>query len=170
VTGPLSPVLVDASPLIGLARIDRLDLLRTFPVPIYVTRTVWREVAGQPGRQGVAALIQAEADGILCVIDIGDENAYPDLDAGENATLSAAAEMKAHVIVDERRAREHIRKDAALRSTIRAPLTTIGIVIRAKHEGLIPAVRPILDELRQERFWLSQADYERALHAAGEGP
>ena len=163
-------VLADSSTLIGLARIGRLDLLSMFPVPIYVTRTVWREVAGDPNRPGVLALVQAEAEGVLRIIDAGDETAYPELDAGENATLSAAAEMRAHVIVDERKARERMHNDAALRAAIRAPLTTIGVVIRAKHQGLIPAVQPILDQLRQERFWLSQSDYERALRAAGEGP
>ncbi|MDQ2741543.1 MAG: DUF3368 domain-containing protein [Chloroflexota bacterium] len=167
-TRPDTPILVDASPLIGLARIERLDLLAMFPLPIYVTRAVWREVADDPGRPGASSLIQAKIQGVLSVIDAGDEEAYGELDAGENSTLSAAAQLGAFVIIDERKARERILRDAALRTAIGAPLTTIGLVIRAKHQGLVPAVRPVLDELRRERFWISQADYEDALHIAGE--
>ncbi|MGI8968772.1 MAG: DUF3368 domain-containing protein [Chloroflexota bacterium] len=167
-TGSQPAILADSSPLIGLARIDRLDLLTLFGVPICVTRTVWREVVGDPDRPGTSALIQAEAEGILHVIEAGNETAYPELDAGENTTLSAAAEMKAHVIVDERKARERIRNDIALRAAILAPLTTVGVVIRAKQQGLIPEVKPVLNQLRREECWLSQPDEESALHAAGE--
>jgi uncharacterized protein len=168
---PFQPrILTNASPLIALARIGLLDLLTMFPLPIYVTCTVWHEVTGDPGKPGVSPLIQAASRGIVSVIDAGDEGAYPELDAGENATLSAAAEMGAHVLIDERRARERIRNDPALRAAIRAPLTTIGVVLRAKSQGRIPAVKPILDRLREERFWISQADYESALRVAEEAP
>lgn len=161
-------VLADASPLIGLARIGRLDLLTAISTPIYVTRTVWREVAEDASRPGASILLEAEEQGSLCVIESGDDARYPELDAGENSTLSAAAAMGAAVIIDERAARERIENDDVLRAAIGPPLTTIGVVIRAKRHGKLREVRPVLDALRRERFWISDGDYARALHAAGE--
>ncbi|MGI8825928.1 MAG: DUF3368 domain-containing protein [Chloroflexota bacterium] len=162
--------MADSSTLIGLARVGRLDLLAMFPNPVYVTRTVWIEVAHDHNRPGAAALIDAEARGILRIVDAGDEFLYPELDAGESSTLSVASDMGAHVVVDERLARRRIQSDEALRSRIRSPLTTIGMVIRAKRLGLIPTIHPILDELRGESFWISQTDYESALRTAEEVP
>jgi hypothetical protein len=46
-----------------------------------------------------------------------------------------------------------------------------GILLRAKSPGLFPAVKPIMDALRQDAgFWLSQALQKQVLAAAGEKP
>lgn len=100
VSGPQA-FYADATALIGLARIDRLDLLMLFPLPIRVTRYVWEEAAGDPVRPGTSALRQARSDGILTVVDEGDPAAFSRLDAGESSVLSAAAKAAAGVIIDE---------------------------------------------------------------------
>jgi hypothetical protein len=48
-------VYVDASVLIGLTRINRLDLLTLLPLPILVTQRVWDEVVDVPTRVGASA-------------------------------------------------------------------------------------------------------------------
>ena len=45
---------------------------------------------------------------------------------------------------------------------------TLGILLRAKRDGIIPALKPLLEQLMRERFYLSQELLEFVLHEAGE--
>ena len=47
---------------------------------------------------------------------------------------------------------------------------TVGVLLRAKQRGLVPAVRPLLDRLRTEGFRMRNELYARALALAGETP
>jgi predicted nucleic acid-binding protein len=47
---------------------------------------------------------------------------------------------------------------------------TVGILVRAKRTGLIPAVRPLLTRLLDVGFRLSPTIRDRVLTDAGEGP
>jgi len=137
------------------------------PLPILVTGAVWDEVAGDLTRPGAQALQRARDQGLLEVIQMGDREAYG-LGIGENATLSAAAIMRAAVIIDERKARRLVETDPELRTAVPARLTTVALVVRAKREGLVQAVRPVLDELLREGFYISRSVYRDALQTAGE--
>jgi len=162
-------VYADATALIGLARIDRLDILSLLPLPIYVTERVWQEVASDAEKAGAAALLQAREAGLLAVVDEGDPDAFPQLDAGENTVLTAAAAAGAAVLLDERKARRLIESDPYLKAQIRAATGIVGLILLAKRRGLIPAVRPLLDALIGQNFWLSPTFYDSVLHEAGEG-
>lgn len=167
---PRDKIFADASPLIALARIKRLDLLTSLPVPIYVTDTVWREVTSNATLPGVAELIAAQEVGLLHIVPGGDPAAYPQLDAGEASTLSAAAREGAAIIIDEQKARAIMRGDPVLSAAIPAIIGTVGLILVARNRGYIPLVRPILDALRQETFRLSNELYEEVLRAADEWP
>jgi len=65
-------VFADASALIGLGRIGRLDLLTLLPNPIFVTTRVGEEAASNPAKPGVAALLEARDVGLLAVIEEDD--------------------------------------------------------------------------------------------------
>ena len=46
---------------------------------------------------------------------------------------------------------------------------TLGCLVQARRQGLLPAIRPLLDELRiKARFWISDTLAARVLHDAGE--
>lgn len=158
----------DATALIGLARINRLDLLTLLPTPIYVTGRVWEEVAGDPARPGVAALREAREAGLLAMVEEGAAGAIPELDAGESTVLTAAAAAHAAVLIDERRARAVLAANPALHEAIPQVTGILGLVLLAKRQGYIPAVRPLLDQLIQQRFWVSPALYRTILRLAGE--
>jgi predicted nucleic acid-binding protein len=162
------PVYVDATALISLARIDRLDLLTLLPGPVRVTRWVWDEVVGDAAKPGVAALLQASEERMLLVVEEGDPDAYPQVDPGESTVLSAAAAVGAIVLIDERKARALIEADPVLRRSIAQVSGTVGLILLAKRRGLIPAVRPLLDDLIRQSFWIGPAFYEGALREAGE--
>lgn len=161
------PVYTDASPLIGLARIGRLDLLTVLPCPIRVTLDVWREVTGASRQRGASDLVYAEETGLLMRVDEGDPADYPMLDAGEASVLSAARIAGGGVIIDERKARAILESDPQLAE--RVPyVTTVALVVLSKNAGLIDLARPILDQLRRETFRMSDKLYEDALQVAGE--
>ncbi len=86
------------------------------------------------------------------------------LDAGEAAALSLAVEIHADaILVDERRGYE-VAVQVGLR-----PIGALGILLRAKTEGLVPAVKPIIDALCNEaNFWVSESVREKVLQLAGE--
>src|SRR4051794_5920676 len=104
------PVYADATALIGIARIGRLDLLTLLPVPIRITEIVWQEVAADHTRPGAAALHEALDAGLLVVVDEGD--------AGEASVVSAAAATQGSVLIDERKARAAIAVGSELRDAI----------------------------------------------------
>ena len=160
----------DASPLIGLARIGRLDLLDVLPPPIHVTSNVWGEVTGNPQKPGVEALRQAEAAGTITVVARGDATDYPFLGTGEAQTLSAARATQGAVVVDDAEARRLLRSDPALVGAIPACITTVELVLLAKRRGRLMQARATLDALIAEKLYIHPALYEAALHAAGEWP
>ncbi len=86
------------------------------------------------------------------------------LDAGERAALSLALERKIFdVLIDERAARA-IAFALALR-----PVGVLGILIRSKSRGLLPAVMPMVDRLKNEAgFWMSSELTERIKQITGE--
>lgn len=165
---PRLRVYADATALIGLGRIGRLDLRTLLPTPTYVTGQVWEEAAGDPAKPGVEALIQARDEGLLTVVEEGDPAAYPQLDAGESTVLSAAATVGALVLIDERKARTLIEADPHLRTSIARAIGVVGLVLLAKRRGQVAEVRPILDHLMRESFRLAPGFYEETLRQAGE--
>jgi hypothetical protein len=66
------------------------------------------------------------------------------------------------IILDERLGRFHA-KHADLNVT-----GTIGILIKAKSKGLIPAVKPLLHELIEKDVWISATLMDEILRKANE--
>lgn len=167
---PAASAYADATALIGLARIDQLDLLDLLPTPVRVTVHVWQEVAADPSRPGVAALHAARDRGLLQVAEEGDPTAYPELDAGEATVLSAAAAAHGAVLLDERKARAVLAREPALRDAIPQVSGIVGLILLAKRRGRISAVRPLVQDLVRQSFWMSPGFYQEILRLAGELP
>lgn len=86
------------------------------------------------------------------------------LDTGELAALSLALERGiSDVLIDERAARA-VAFSLALR-----PVGVLGILLRSKAKGLLPAVMPSVTRLRNDAgFWISDALCARIAQVAGE--
>jgi predicted nucleic acid-binding protein len=82
---------------------------------------------------------------------------------GESAVLAhALANPGSGAILDDSAARH-----AA--ATLGIPHQgTLGLIIFAKHQGLVPAARPIVEQLRQEGMYLSDEVMNQALAQVGE--
>ena len=87
-----------------------------------------------------------------------------DLDPGESEAIALALELGADLLLmDERFGRESAQY-FGLRY-----IGLVGVLIEAKHKGLISTVQPYLDALRDRAgFRLSTVLYERVLRDLGE--
>lgn len=156
-------IVVDAGPLISLARIGRLGLLPALFDEIIVPAAVHREVTSDESLPGATAL--AEADW-LRLVEVANrktvESLFSWLDPGEAEVLALALELGATAAIDERRGRR-LACELGISQT-----GTVGILLTAKRRGLISAVRPLLDQLTASGIRLSSRLYEEACRLAGE--
>lgn len=159
-------VVSDASPLIALAAVNQIELLRCLYGRVLVPEAVRREVVEQnPGAPGAAQVqtaewIQAEPvqDRILV------EALRIELDRGEAEAIALAVERRADLLLmDERRGRS-----AAVRLGRRV-VGVLGLLIEAKHKEHLPEVKPVLEALERDAgFRISRELYARVLAEAGE--
>lgn len=164
-------VVSDTSVLIHLARIERFELLRRLYSTITIPRAVWREVVTEgEGRAGAPETRAAHEDGWVDVLPL-DQNSsmlpllHEGLDEGEAEALALAHEVEANlVLVDEAAARQKAEQ-LGLQKT-----GTIGVLLRAKRQGLIGRLRPELDNLRGTAFWIDETLYRRVLRSVDEFP
>lgn len=158
------PAVTDASAVIVLAKVGRLPLLRLAGDPVFVPRAVEQEIlAGGPADAAVQALPQTNW---LVVVDVGP--VLPTLGqfrlgAGEAEVLTwALTHPGTEAVIDDRAAR---RCAAALGVPHRG---CVELVLAAKQQGLLPAARSVLEELRQVSFYLSDRSMNEALALVGE--
>jgi predicted nucleic acid-binding protein len=160
----MRPIVADSSPLIALARINRLDLLEQLFGQIIIPPTVVHELTLKGRRKkGVAALRAAPW---IVVRDLTSAHSLgivsATLDAGERAAIALAHEQGHPLLVDEL---------AGRREADRLGLEvygTLAVLLEAKVKGLIPAVKPLLDALQGEDFWLSPTLIHDTLRQAHE--
>ena len=88
------------------------------------------------------------------------------LDAGEAEAIALATDLpQSLLLLDDADARE-----TALQMGLDFT-GTVGVLMRAKRVGKLPALKPVLDRLMQQhRFRLSRSLYEEVLGRAGEHP
>jgi predicted nucleic acid-binding protein len=159
-------VLSDASPLIALALIDRLNLLHSLFGEVLITEVVKGEVlvgGDKPGETAIAAAI--EASWIRVIADQWLEPQFPDLDEGEASTLRAAMHIGVPclVLIDERVGRATARE-------LGIPLSgTLGLIVQARKRGLIPSARAAFEQLLERDFRVATEMIREALVQVGEG-
>jgi len=159
-------VVSNSTPLIHLAKIGRLDLLRKFFGEVFIPKAVYRECVLEGKGSKDAELIE-KADWIK-VVEIKDETLKKslmlELDEGESEAIVLSLEMNADLLlIDDYDGRE-VARALGLKVT-----GTIGVLLRAKFREKIPSLRVELEKLKETGFWLSEGLYKRILEEAGEG-
>lgn len=166
------PVTVsDSSTLIHLAGIGRLELLRACYGRVLVPAAVFREVVEEGGSRPAARLVAgAVAAGWIEVAagllpEAADLQRDGRLHAGEAEAMALARQHGADalLLMDEAHGR------SVARARRQAVTGLLGVLLRAKQEGLIPSVRAELDRLRNESgFHLHEQLIRQVLRQAGE--
>lgn len=157
-------VVSDTSPLINLAAIGHLDLLRALYGTVHIPSAVHREITRfeeQPGAEAVQSLdwITSQA----CPRPHLATALREELDAGEAEAIALAVDAEALLLIDERDGRR-----AASRLGV-SRLGLLGVLVKAKRKGHLTAVRPLLRALGQDAgFWMSDALHDRVLEMVNE--
>jgi predicted nucleic acid-binding protein len=157
-------LVVNASPLILLARIDRLDLLISLAKLLVVPEAVIREIQAGSDRDRTTDKIK-DLPSIFRVDDrpVPDHIRIWDLGAGESQVLTHGLERPgAEVVLDDLAARR------CARSLGLPMIGTMGIVLLCRHLGVISAARPVIETLREAGLRLKPALMDKALARVGE--
>ncbi|MCS6806985.1 MAG: DUF3368 domain-containing protein [Acidobacteriota bacterium] len=145
-------MIVNASPLIYLHRIGCLDLLKNLYGQIVVPAAVEAEL--REGQRRGADVPDVSTLSWIEVRSLRSSALLPavtDLGPGEAEVIGLAREHPGSlVIIDDQLARK-------IAEICGVSLTgTIGVLLKAKQLGYVPAVAPILHALQQVGFWLGE--------------
>ena len=163
----MSSVVADSGPLIGLARIGRLNLLRKLFGAVAIPPQVFQELKLSSERPGTKAILKAIDSGWIKLEKIKDpykSRRLPLLvDAGEADAILLALEQNARVlIIDDKRGRRTAKN-------LKLPLLGIGgVLIAAKKAGYLEKVTSVLNDLADVGYRISPSLSNRIIELAGE--
>jgi len=158
-------VLVDASPLIGLARVDGLRWLQPLFGTAWMPAEVQAEVLsgiGSPDEQFIGAAVKAGWLGICGATP--ETPLLPELDEGETACIRLAL---AHpgptlLLIDERAGRA-----VAMENGLQVA-GTAAVIGMARLRGLMPSAKDAFARLHASDFRISSAVIRTILERVGE--
>ena len=158
-------IVSDTGPLIALAKVNQLTLLESLFGIVRVPPAVHRELFAKTGveserlDEALSNYIQvAERPELASEIQL----ATLALDAGEREAVALAQALNLPLLMDDQLGRHSARR-LGLGVT-----GTVGVLIEAKRRGRLPAVRPVLEEMRTQGYWLSDELIELASKLAQE--
>lgn len=161
----MSIVVSDTSPIRALAHLGYMDLLHALFGEVLVPPAVATELEKPRSRFQAISL-----HGLIFVRIQAPQNRkavaelQTTLGPGEAEALVLAVEVHADAILID----ESAGRAAALRRGL-APLGVLGILLRAKEQGLVDLLRPLLDRLQNELgFFVSPELRSAVLKQAGE--
>ncbi|MEH2119583.1 DUF3368 domain-containing protein [Nostoc sp.] len=159
-------IVSDTSPINNLAAINHLHLLQQLYGTVLIPEAVYRELTDP--NFPVAGAIEVQTFIWIQTRPVQDrilvEALSNELDIGEAEAIALALEMKAdQVLIDERRGR-------MVAARLNLGYTGIlGILVEAKSQRLISAVKPLLNALiNQAGFWVAEPLYKTVLQLVDE--
>jgi len=161
----LPKVVCNSSPLIHLAKVGKLELLKDYFTEISIPEAVYREcVIDGKDREDAKRIESAAWIRVVDIKNIDLKKAFNTvLDEGESEAIVLALQESADLILlDDYEARE-LARTYGLKIT-----GTIGLLIKAKYEGDISSIGEMLKKLRRTGFWLSDDLYTKVLRGEGE--
>lgn len=148
------PLLVaDSGPIIALAKLGRLEILRELAGRLIVPPAVWREVTSEkPDLADALAVTKATWIEVVAPTKQLPDVVHQDLGPGEVEAMRLAFELQeGRLLLDEALARRE-----ALR--LKIPIIgTVGLLIRAEEAGLIHSARTEAQNLVKAGYYLAPA-------------
>src|SRR5687768_2567637 len=128
-------IVSDTTPLIGLASIGRLELLKVLFGDVYIPQAVFNETVTS-GREESRARQEVSSADWIHIVEVKDRLAVDvlldEMDLGEVETIILASELNADwVLMDEKKGRRKLTQ-------LNIPkIGTLGVLLKAKQLGLI---------------------------------
>ena len=156
-------VISNSTPLINFAIIRRIDILQQLFGKLCVPPAVEHELLRKGKHYPSVTELDTYWSTLIEVIEVRNVTLCRllklSVDDGEAEAIALALEQNTRrLILDESRGR-------ALANSYHIPLTgSIGCLVQAKHKGIIPAIKPLLDAMQAEaRFWIHERLYQKIL-------
>lgn len=162
----MTVVVSDTSPIRALDFLGRLETLPILLGKILLPLAVVDELARTSNRFRPICVTDYEYLQMRAPSDTGKVNSLlPTIDRGEAEAIVLAREVGADaILIDEADGRRGARQQYGLRV-----LGILGILLSAKQRGIVPAVRPLIDQLRDGLgFFISNSLYREVVQRAGE--
>ena len=156
--------IVNASPLILLAKVGQIHLLLDLTQELVVPAAVAGEVQAGPASDPAGRWLRSEgARWVQADLSVDPAIAAWDLGSGETAVLNWASQRRTfEAILDDRAA----RKCALIH---RIPYRgTLGVILAAKKAGLIPAAKPVCNQIVEAGLRIDASVLQGALRLVGE--
>ena len=156
-------IISDTSAISNLFAIGRIELLQALFQEVFIPDAVFEEL--QVLKDQSAFLNQTPwikvrtPQNAAMVADL-----MVNLDRGEAEAIALAIELRADMlIIDEKRGREKAR-------TFGIPVIgLLGVLLKAKVNGVLPLLKPVMEELIQKtNFFMSQELISEVMKQAGE--
>lgn len=149
-------IVSNTGPLIGLAKVKRLDLLAKLATATYIPPQVHRELLAKIGpeteaiNQALTGTIQErtpdqnvpEITGVLRRLDEGEREAV---------LLAHSFSPPVLLLMDD-----HAGRTAAQRVGLKV-IGLAGLMLLAKENGFLNEVGPLIEQVRSNGYWLSDA-------------
>jgi predicted nucleic acid-binding protein len=162
----MTPVVSNSTPLVYLAKVNKLDLLKSLFNEVFIPQEVKNEVVDKGkmlGKKDAYLVEKAIIEGWLKVLTTDTVPVSIELDPGEIAALSLAKKLELkEVLIDETSAR------AAARLLDLTPRGTLFILLKALQKEEIDQEEflEILNQLLNQGFRLKEEVYIEALKEA----
>jgi len=157
-------VISNTSPLLYLHQVGHLELLPRLYGQVQIPLAVQDEL--RAGAELGVAVPDISSLGWLQVQPLRDTALLPvviDLGSGEAEAIAlAVAHPKSLLILDDTLGRRIARLN---RLTYTG---TLGVLVKAKNQGLLPSISPVIEALRSTTMYLTESLIETVLREAGE--
>jgi predicted nucleic acid-binding protein len=155
-------VVSNATPIISLSSVGRLDILEELFCEVVVSTAVYHEIKAKKGYG------YDEVESEFITVESVRGRIYSDLllnqlDLGEAETIILSKEKNADYVIIDENIGYRIAKNSGLEV-----IRTLSILLRAKEKGIVGELKPILDEMITKGRWYSKTVYEIILKKAGE--
>ncbi len=158
-------IVADTGPLIALAKINHLHLLSQLYQEIILPQTVFEEATKEIHWQDALQIDNFVKNYAEVISNIKSDIAKElllQLDVGESQAIALAHSLQCPVLLDERRGRIVAKQKKV------EILGTIGLLITAKKEKMIPEISGLLQKISTNGYRISPALIQQALAIAGE--
>ncbi|RMG05064.1 MAG: DUF3368 domain-containing protein [Nitrospirae bacterium] len=153
-------VISDASPLIALAKIRQLHILKKLWPEIIIPEAVYKEVVIEGREKPEVEIIEEGCKVWIKVIPVKNrpevEALQAILDEGEAEVIALGQEMKADLLLLDNREPRIFARNLNLKI-----IGTIGIVRLAWQKGLIKEPLEEINKLKSKGFWISDQLFEQ---------
>ncbi len=161
-------VVSNTSPVMNLAAVDLLDLLRQQFGEVVVPAAVIEELRLESDYPGTDKIRNAISAGWLRQENVENKQVAlalkRELDNGEAEAIALALQLQIDVILMDEREGRSVAKSMGLN-----PIGILGILVRAKQDGAIHSVKEILNRLRNEAgFYITDGLMQNILSVLGE--